>query len=452
MEKTFSTITIGCKLNQFETEWIREALIRRNWRFRRFEDGADVCIINSCTVTARSDARCRNAARRAKKSNPRSFVVITGCCAEMQRESLAGMKEVDLVLGNGEKSSIPAIVDAMADREWSAPSADRRAIAPLENPERSEIDRFFEHTRAFIKIQEGCDASCSYCIVPQARGPSRSVPIAAVLEQVAALKENGYHEVVLCGVHIGRYGADLDPPGTLAQLVEAILEAAGTVRVRLSSIEMNEVTPQLLGILRATDRFAPHLHIPLQSGDDRILAAMNRSYRASGFRRKIEEIARARHGIAIGTDIIVGFPGETEACFESTFTLVSELPISYFHVFGFSPRPQTPAAAMGGAVSPGQKRERSNRLIELGRAKKQAFLESHVGSTQLVLVQKAAPRRPSFVRSLTGTYCEILLPGHLGPRGALARVRVSRLSRGTLYGEPLESDTVSPLSAGAWER
>jgi threonylcarbamoyladenosine tRNA methylthiotransferase MtaB len=257
---------------------------------------------------------------------------------------------------------------------------------------------------------------------------------------------------VLSGVHIGRYGADLNPPSTLADLVEAILDRTSAVRVRLSSIEMNEVTPKLLELVRATDRIAPHLHIPLQSGDDRILEAMNRSYRASGFQSRIEEIARTRDRIAIGTDIIVGFPGETETAFENTFELVRELPISYFHVFGFSPRPQTPAAAMGGTVSPEIKRERSGRLIELGKAKKRDFLESHVGSAQIVLVQGPAHQQSSLVRSLTGTYCEVLLPKQIGARGSLVPVRVSCFSRGTLYGAPLDGNTPPKPVTGACAR
>jgi threonylcarbamoyladenosine tRNA methylthiotransferase MtaB len=448
MEKTFSTVTIGCKLNQFETEWIREALMRRNWRFRRFEDGAAFCIINSCTVTARSDARCRKAVRRAKRTNPASFVVVTGCYAETERASLDAMSEVDLVLGNREKSSLPAIVDAIAESERRALPADHGSISRVQKPEPIGIDRFLGHARAFVKIQEGCNASCSYCIVPRARGPSRSVPEAAVLEQVSLLQESGYREIVLSGVHIGRYGADLDPPGTLGDLVEAILHRAGAVRIRLSSIEVNEVTSKLIELVRATDRLAPHFHIPLQSGDDRILAAMNRFYRTSGFREKIEEIARARGTIAIGTDIIVGFPGETEECFANTLELVRDLPICYFHVFGFSPRPRTLAAAMDGAVSPERKRERSIRLIELGKAKKRAFLESHVGSPQLVLVQAAAARRPPLVRSLTGTYCEVLLPPWIAPTGSLVPVRVDRSSRGTLFGAPIEGSSAPKPATG----
>ncbi|MCX5753184.1 MAG: MiaB/RimO family radical SAM methylthiotransferase [Candidatus Krumholzibacteria bacterium] len=397
-------------------------------------------------------SRRGNAARRAKRTNPDSFVVVTGCYAETQRESLKGMKEVDLVLGNGEKSSLPAIVDAMAESERGALPAHHGAISRVETSEPTGIDRFLGHARAFVKIQEGCNASCSYCIVPRARGPSRSVPAAAVLEQVSVLQESGYREIVLSGVHIGRYGADLDPPGTLGDLLEAILLRASAVRVRLSSIEVNEVTSKLIGIMRSTDRLAPHLHIPLQSGDDRILKAMNRSYDVSGFRRVIEEIARAGDRIAIGTDIIVGFPGETEACFENTFELVRELPISHFHVFGFSPRPRTRAAAMERTVSSERMRERSGRLIELGRAKKRVFLESHVGTTQLVLVHGHAHQRSSLIRSLTGTYCEVLLPRREAARGSLVSVRVSRFSEEALYGTPMEADPVSNPIAGACAR
>jgi threonylcarbamoyladenosine tRNA methylthiotransferase MtaB len=452
MEKTFSTVTIGCKLNQFETEWIREALVRRNWRYRRFEDGAAVCIINSCTVTARSDARCRNAARRAKRIDPGSFVVVTGCCAELQRERLGNMGEIDLVLGNGEKRALPAIVDEIGGREREDVAAICRRISRSETPDLPGIERFLDRARAFVKVQEGCDASCSYCIVPRARGPSRSVSVPAILEQIRALRENGYREIVLTGVHVGRYGADFDPPATLAGLVGTILDRIEGIRIRLGSIEASEVTPRLLEIARATERLAPHFHIPMQSGDDSILAAMNRSYRASAFREIIGAIAAARSGMAIGTDIIVGFPGETDRCFEHTFELARELPISFFHVFAFSPRPMTPAASMDGAVSPAAKRERSKRLIELGNAKKRAFVESHVGSRHLALVQGARDARSPRVRSLTGTYCEVLVPREAGPTGSLVPVRVERLDRGILVGTPVVGFPAPERVQGARER
>ena len=450
MEKTFSILTIGCKLNQFESEWIREALLLRNWEYRRFEEGARCYIINSCTVTGRSDARCRNAVRRTRKAAPEAFIVVTGCYAETQPGRLEAMSEVDLVLGNDAKRSLPGILDRLAARDSiAAPGGESDGVSCEAGVECFLITRFLDHARAFVKVQEGCNASCSYCVVPRARGGSRSVPAKAVLDQLRLLRENGYNEIVLTGIHIGRYGADLDPPQTLASLVEAILERTDTARIRLSSIEPTEVTPRLLKLLRETDRIAPHLHIPLQSGDDSILSAMNRPYRAADFRSRIEEIALARDGVAIGADIIVGFPGETEECFGNTYALVRDLPISYFHVFSFSPRPLTPAAAMSGAVDPAAKKSRSTRLIELGASKKRAFQESHVGSVQLALVEGPAPCASGLVRSLTGTYCEVLIPAGRAGTGSLVPVGISRLSRGNLYGTPIDGDSASEGGKGA---
>jgi len=437
MEKTFSIVTIGCKLNQFESECIREALERRDWVYRRFEDGACFYIINSCTVTGRSDARCRNAVRRTRKTAPGSFIVVTGCYAETQRERLEAIPEIDLVLGNDAKHSIPAILDELAARREPSVPVRPRVVIPAAPVEDGCIEHFLDHSRAFVKVQDGCDAACSYCIVPRARGASRSVPADKVLSQVRILSDNGYREIVLTGVHIGRYGADLRPALTLASLVEEILERAGSLRIRLSSIEPTEVTPQLLALLRRTERLAPHFHIPLQSGDDHILAAMNRPYRAADFRDLIEEIAVAKEGVAIGTDIIVGFPGETHEHFERTCSLVGSLPLSYLHVFTFSPRPSTPAAAMGGTVHALVKKARSSCVIELGKAKRSAFLESQIGTRHESLVEGAAGHASSFVRALTGNYCEVFVPRAGLRPGALVPIRIERMMRGNLYGVPV---------------
>ncbi|MGD1047282.1 MAG: tRNA (N(6)-L-threonylcarbamoyladenosine(37)-C(2))-methylthiotransferase MtaB, partial [Candidatus Krumholzibacteriaceae bacterium] len=429
--------TLGCKLNQFESQCIREALQRRHWVYRRFEDGASFYIINSCTVTRRSDGRCRNAVRRTRKTAPGSFIVVTGCYAETQRERLEANHEIDLVVGNGAKSRIPAILDEIAARGESPVRGAPGAVSGAGPLEDGRIERFLDHSRAFVKVQDGCDAACSYCIVPRARGAGRSVPADKVLSQVRLLRDNGYGEIVLTGVHIGRYGADLRPASTLASLVEEILERTESLRIRLSSIEPTEVTPKLLALVRRTERVAPHFHVPLQSGDDRILAAMNRPYRAADFRDLIAEIARTRDGVAIGTDIIVGFPGETDERFERTFSLVGELPLCYLHVFGFSPRPLTPAAAMGGAVSAVVKKARSSRLIGLGAAKRGAFLASQIGTRHESVVEGAARNASSFVRTLTGNYCEVFVPRAGLRPGALVPVRIERMMRGDLYGAPV---------------
>ena len=452
MEKTFSILTMGCKLNQFDSEWIREALLRRNWEYRRFEEGARCYIINSCTVTARSDARCRNAVRRTRRAAPEAFIIVTGCCAETAPGRLEAMNEVDLVLGNDDKRSLPAILDRLAALGRGALPNEADGVFVDAETDCILIKSFLDHARAFVKVQEGCNASCSYCVVPRARGGSRSVPAETVLDQVRLLRDNGYNEIVLTGIHIGRYGADFDPPQTFASLVESILERTDTPRIRLSSIEPTEVTPGLLTLMRETDRLAPHLHIPLQSGDDSILSAMNRPYRAADFRSRIEDIALARDTVAIGTDIIVGFPGETEECFANTYALVRDLPITHIHVFSFSSRPLTAAATMSGAVDSHSKKNRSTRIIELGASKKRAFQESHVGSVQLALVEGPAAGTSGLVRSLTGTYCEVLIPAERAEIGALVPVSISRLSSGNLYGTPVDGVCADAPGRGTCSR
>lgn len=452
MERTFSIHTIGCKLNQFESEWIREALLRRRWEFRRFEDGAQFHIINSCTVTGRSDARCRNAVRRARKRRPDSFIIVTGCYAEVQPTALTALGEVDLVLGNGRKSSLPAIMEEIASRrtpETEIP--DGMAMAGITGEE-GAIDCFLDHSRAFVKIQDGCDASCSYCIVPRARGHSRSVPVEAVLKQISILAERGFHEIVLSGIHLGRYGLDLEPTSSLASLVEKLIDRGDNLRFRLSSIEVNELAPRLVDLIAHDDRLAPHLHVPLQSGDDSVLRAMNRPYDAAGFKAKIEEIALKRPGVGIGTDIIVGFPGETEGCFEHTLGLVRELPLSYFHVFSFSSRPGTAAAAMPDRVDPAEKKRRSAVLIALGRRKKLAFMRAQIGAVERALIQEPAHRASPFCEALTGNYCGVRVPRESAAPGTLARVRITHYSRGTLYGSYAPDPASDASRAGKGKR
>ena len=267
---SFAITTLGCKLNQYESECIRQALVGKDWEFKAFGESADYYIINTCSVTARTDSRCRNAVRRARKAAPDSRIIVTGCYAETQPESLEKMAETDLVLGNMDKESIVDILERMAGRIQTDGSGTETAGY--------DIAEFHEHSRAFIKIQEGCDSSCAYCIIPRARGRSRSVSTDKVLNQVRKLEKNGIEEIVLTGIHIGRYGKDLEQGDSLEGLVGRILDETSLPRVRLSSIEVNEVTDGLLSIISATDRLAPHLHIPLQSGDDGILEAMRRPY------------------------------------------------------------------------------------------------------------------------------------------------------------------------------
>jgi threonylcarbamoyladenosine tRNA methylthiotransferase MtaB len=426
MKPTFSITTLGCKLNQYESECIRQALVNRDWQFKSFGEKAEYYIINTCTVTGKTDARCRNAVRRAKKASPDSKVIVTGCYAETQPESLKMMPETDLVIGNDGKNSIISILEELAGANDE--------ISVSEKIESFEITEFHEHARAFIKVQEGCDSSCTYCIIPRARGRSRSVPEEQVGQQVRKLEVSGIEEIVLTGTHIGRYGMDLSADITLDRLIRNILDRTDKLRIRLSSIEVNEVSDEIIDLIIETERLAPHLHIPLQSGDDQILMAMNRPYNTSFFRNRIESIRCRSDGIGLGTDIITGFPGEDEASFSRTIAYMKSLPLTYFHVFAFSRRPDTPAASMDGQVDPVARKRRSRKLIDLGKFKKREFMRSLAGRAELAVIQGKAKRYSKFSTALTGSYCEVSVDSPSSLIGKLARVDITHYSRGRLYG------------------
>ncbi len=300
--------------------------------------------------------------------------------------------------------------------------------------EYADIAYFHEHSRAFIKIQEGCDANCAYCIIPMARGRSRSVTTERVLSQVRKLEDNGIEEIVLTGIHIGRYGKDLAPGTSLEDLLETLLDQTGFVRIRLSSIEVNEVSDRLLGLISGTERIAPHLHIPLQSGDDSILEAMGRPYDTSFFRQRIEAASKASKDMRLGTDIIVGFPGEDEDNFMRTYDFVGSLPLSYLHVFSYSKRPGTRAASLDGQVDPETKKRRSRKLIKLGRLRKREFMRSRTGSRELAIIQGRARRHSRFSTALTGSYCQVSVDCPSSLDGKLVPVDITHYSRGRLYG------------------
>ena len=437
-ERTFSIITFGCKLNQYESECIRQSLEEMNWIYRPFEEGADWFIINSCTVTGKSDSRCRNAVRRARRMMPDAKIVVTGCYAETQPEALEEMDEVDLILGNEDKNNIPAI---LAGEQGDAVCKVKRTFGL--------IDEFRDHSRAFIKVQEGCNADCTYCIIPRARGPSRSTPAADVLDQVNRLVKNGYREIVLTGIHVGRYGADFEDRIDLSGLIEHLLEFTENVRFRISSIEINEVTDRLVGLVASSDRIASHLHIPLQSGDNETLKRMKRPYDTTSYEHRIKHIMKMDGRMALGTDIIVGFPGETDERFSNTYRFVKEMPFTYLHVFSYSKRPGTAAALMSGEVHPDVKKARSRKLINLGKRKRTGFMKGLVGETELVLVQGQVHRSSKFSVALTGTYCEVMIPHDEGSINTMLPVRVTHYSRGRLYGMPVTGGNGAWIKGGA---
>ena len=307
--------TLGCKVNQYESAVLADALERRGFSVLPFTAAADCYIINTCSVTGRTDYQSRQMIRRAVRRNPAAFVVVTGCYAQVGVEEVAAIAGVTLIIGNREKQEIPELVaDLWAKRRQdTAPGAmPWRHVGAIEEAGSAlipDLDRFPGHTRAFLKIQDGCNASCSYCIVPSARGKSRSLPLVEAVHRIARLSRSGYREIVLTGIHLGCYGQDMEPQTDLTALLRHVEEERLTGRLRLSSIEPREVTDEFLRFFKDAQAVCPHLHIPLQSGDDTILSLMNRNYDSRFYRTLVEKIVAARPDTGLGMDVMVGFPG-----------------------------------------------------------------------------------------------------------------------------------------------
>ncbi len=431
--KTVALHTIGCKLNQHETNDIERQFSERGWRPVVFGEAADVVVVNTCTVTAQSDSRCRAALRKARRESPQATVIATGCLAQAQPGTLAAMPAVDLVLGNREKEKIFEHLDAAG-----RPRPQRVAAAPLApgtGPAFSPVTAFAGHTRAFVKIQDGCEAGCAYCIVPQARGPNRSLPADAVLARVAELVAAGYRELVLTGAHLGAWGCDLTPPKTLAGLLARLVAIPGLERLRLSSIEPAEFTPELLDLIAASPAICPHLHIPLQSGSAAILNSMRRPYGPELFTRVVERLARTLPDPGLGADVIAGFPGESEADFEESVSLIRSLPLTYLHVFPFSPRPGTRAAAMENQVPAAERDRRAGILRGLGREKAAAFRERHVGRTVRALIQGQPGCKRGATHGLTGNYLAVFVRAAQEEVGNFRELHITRHEKEKLHGE-----------------
>jgi len=411
--------TLGCKVNQCESAGIAESLAARGMTPVPCEEAADCYIINTCTVTGRTDYQSRQLIRRAIRRNPAAVVVVTGCYAQRAPEEIARIPGVRIVAGNAEKERLPDILLETAAGSQQLLVGDIRGERGISHLEAAV---FPEHTRAFLKIQDGCNAFCSYCIVPHSRGRSRSLTPAEVTERIAALAKAGYREAVLTGIHLGAYGRDLTPPANLTALVRGIVEACPVERLRLSSIEPQEVTDELIALVDASGPVCRHLHIPLQSGDDATLSAMNRDYDAAFFRELVNRIVDTIPGVAVGIDVMAGFPGETEAAFLNTLRLVEELPLAYLHVFPFSRRPGTPAAEMEGQIPEGVKKRRAEILRSVGAAKRRAFAGGFIGKPLAVLIEGRKDKATGFPLGFSDNYIPVVACG--GPPGANRIVRV----------------------------
>jgi threonylcarbamoyladenosine tRNA methylthiotransferase MtaB len=437
--------TFGCKLNQYESEQIREDFEALGFRTVRFDEPADVYVINSCTVTHRTDRDTRRLARQARRRQPECMVIVTGCYVEMQPDAVEDIGVVDLVAKNDHKASL-----ACAAADWlSARGRHLVHAGPRCDTERL-VSSFPDNTRAFVKVQNGCDANCAYCTIRLARGPSRSVPPDVALEQADLLARNGHPEIVLVGIHLGMYGRDLSEDVGLDELVHRMCALESLQRLRLSSIEPMEISDHLVdlvsagGIALAAPPHAPcggklcrHLHIPLQSGCDATLARMGRPYDAAFYRELIERIHRQEPLVGIGADVMVGFPGETSEEFEESFSLVEALPVSYLHAFTYSERPGTRAAEMPGQVNHEVRKDRTHRLRALSKRKAEAFATRAVGETVEVVVETAGDE-PGMVSGVADNYLRVSFEGPDELRGRLVRVAIDEARGSKVSGTLLD--------------
>jgi len=434
MTLTFSVVTLGCKTNQFESISMEEKLVAAGYRSVPFEDGADLVVVNTCTVTTATDSQSRNLIRRARRMNPACRVIVTGCYAQVDPEAIRTIPGVSVVLGNDDKKDLVKYLEI----DPIEPLIEVSDIQSVIDAVPHEISSFAERSRAFVQIQNGCNAYCSYCIIPYARGRSRSAPPAQVMEQVRRLVENGYPEIVLTGIHIGAYGVDLQPASSLVELIRRIDAETLAHRLRLGSIEPNEISDELIELIAGSDIVCPHLHIPLQAGDDDVLKRMNRHYSTEDFSHLINSVSSRLPDVAFGFDVITGFPGESETEFANTLRLINSLPAAFLHVFPFSRRPGTPAADMAGQVPGDVARQRATILRQLGLEKQKQYAERFIGQTLEVVVEGGASKE-GLCKGLTRHYLPVRFKRSCRDVGRLAQVKVMEWTDDHLYGE-LQSD------------
>lgn len=427
--------TLGCKVNQYDAASIETRLRHEGCTIVPFEPGADVYIVNTCTVTDRADAESRQLARRARRFNAGARVIMTGCFAQISPHR-AAIPEVDHVVGLNRLADLVRAV-----RGEVAVATERILVDDLRTARQVTTlgaETFTGQTRAFLKIQEGCDLFCSFCIVPFARGRSRSLPPRQVLEQLRMLAGRGFQEIVLTGVHLGGYGADLDPKSELPELLEMIVEQPPVPRLRLSSIDPPEVTPRLLDLMAHAAALCPHFHIPIQAGHDEVLRRMRRKYDTTFVRELCTAIRAQLSAAAIGTDVIAGFPGETDDQFEETVALLEALPFTYFHVFPYSQRSGTTAAKLSGEVPPAMIKQRALRLRQLGRRKRAEFARGFVGCVAKVLVEEKPAVGSGWLTGYSRNYQRVEFRGGVTLVNREVDVRIVGVRGDTLVGQVLE--------------
>ena len=443
--KTVAAATLGCKVNRFETERMLDLFEASGFSITSYDSSPDILILNTCAVTVQAERQSRQMIYRAIRSDPSGVLIVTGCLADRDTDKLSRLKGVDYLIGNAAKEELGALIAEGIEKQKQArvlvPDVQRAPSLTLPRKRGREgvgvsIARFRDRARAILKIQDGCDAGCAFCIVPTVRGPGRSVPADAVIAQAARFAAAGHAEIVLSGIHLGAYGRDLYDGLSFSRLIERIAAEVAIPRLRISSIEPMEIDQELIGLLEAGGPLCPHLHIPLQSGDAEILGLMNRHYAPDQYAALIEELVRRIPDLCIGADVMAGFPGETPERFVNTLRFVRELPLAYLHVFPYSPRPGTRAEAMRERIPIEVIRRRTEELRLVGLEKRRAFNARFLGRLMDVILEEPVLGRPGWARGLTRNNIVVTVPASppfpAGPVPVVIETIVGDLVEGTL--------------------
>ncbi len=427
MEK-IAFMTLGCKVNQADTASMQELFRQAGYTVCNFTEEADVYVVNTCVVTNTGQQKSRQMIRRAIRKENDALIVVTGCYPQTAAEEVKAIDGVDLIIGTQDRAKIVTLVEAALEKKRNQIDDEVRPWEQGVQFEEMSGGNEADKTRAYLKIQEGCNQYCSYCIIPYARGPIRSRSLQSIRKEVQCLTEAGYREIVLIGIHLGCYGKEMQDGTTLYDAVQAALSVPTLQRLRLGSLESVEVEERLLDLMGTDKRLCPHLHLPLQSGCDKILKDMHRPYDTKRFATLLEQIRIKVPGIAVTTDVIVGFPGETEADFDVTCNFVKQCGFAKMHIFPYSKRKGTPAAARQDQIPENVKKQRAEKLAEIDRGMQQAYFAQNVGTNHAVLVEQPViteKKANGFVEGLTENYIRVELPGSAEICGKVVEIKIT---------------------------
>ena len=422
---TYKINTLGCKVNQSESDQIENELQSRAWKPVTNDDPSEVVVSNTCTVTQKAAMQSRQAVRQAIRANPNARIVVTGCYAQTEASALAKIGGVQYVIGNADKHRLFELISADQAGAGKGAITISSDVGQLQQLKPAAAAMSGSRTRPVLKVQDGCNAGCTYCIVPRARGPSRSLPPDDVVAGVNAMTAAGYLEIVLSGIHLGRYGRDLMPKTSLSELLARIEQSTVVPRLRLSSIEPLEVTEDLIERIAESPRLCRHFHIPLQSGDDRILKKMRRPYTSDDFKQLIYRIIERVPHAAIGVDILVGFPGETDTAFNNTYKCIQSLPVTYLHVFPFSARPGTAAASYVPRVPAKVIKTRCEHMRRLGNKKRMRFNQQFIGRKMPILLETTRHAATGFLKGISSNYLTVLIDSDASLGNQIQSVRIT---------------------------